>query len=315
VGDDRKDERLMPQNPYVSRFRSRYWFLDDPPARVLGKLTWAPPVLGADGAEVVDLDVPTGATLGALDNTKDYRLHIPTELPRTLVIQGGRNVVVIGGAINNQNATASDGSQKNAGVYVNGVKGVCHLEGLKLYGSGLRDGFVLNCTDVGSVVRIQNCQIDEIHATDEVGYTDIHPDNIQTTSGPSKLHVDRFSGTYIYQAIYDQPEATASNLPVDPDGRIYKNMDFRLRADKTVSGGLPFYKNGASRHDWRITTDNVWIDGGTTSMFRYLYPGLDLFGRGIFWGNGVRPGVAQGADGTGRFVTNAGMAYVTPGYQ
>lgn len=301
----------MPTYPFVSRTRGRRYFLQSPPTPgALGKLTWAPAM--APGATVVN--VPTGASLGALDTSTDYVLVMPgTALNRTLVIQGGRHVTVVGGRITNTDATAADGSQKHAGVYINGHTGVCHIEGLLLDGSGLYDGIVINGNKPGSIVQLQNIHIAEIHAGDEAGFTDIHPDNIQTISGPSKLRVDRFSGTAIYQGLFDYPEDVASNVPSQVEGRDLRNMDFRLRSDKTTWAGLPIYKSKGAGGDWPVTSQNCWVDMGLTSKFRMMFPGLNQMGRGWYYG---QPGVAQGADGSGRFVPAAsvGVGYVSPGY-
>ena len=66
-----------------------------PPPPSGSKLAWAPPAL----SNPVVITVTNANSRLYLDNSRDYRLNIAEPLNRELWIEGGRNIVVIGGRI------------------------------------------------------------------------------------------------------------------------------------------------------------------------------------------------------------------------
>ena len=64
-------------------------------AGLSARLAWAPPALTSP----ITVQVTNANRRLFLDNTRDYRLNIAEPLKRELWIEGGRNVVVVGGQI------------------------------------------------------------------------------------------------------------------------------------------------------------------------------------------------------------------------
>ncbi|MGH3127536.1 MAG: hypothetical protein ACRDPX_06435, partial [Gaiellaceae bacterium] len=78
------------------------------------RLTWAPPAL----SNPVTIEVANANRRLFLDNGRDYRLKVVEPLRRELWIEGGRNVVVVGGHVTVDELGTSSPYQDNTGVKV-----------------------------------------------------------------------------------------------------------------------------------------------------------------------------------------------------
>lgn len=139
---------------------------------------------------------PTQA-VPTLDVTKDYIIRMPNAVytrnvsNRSLVLNGGRNVVLVGGEVN---------SPAQRAVYIVGNKGTVFIEGLKISGSYIQDAFTIDSRFGGTVI-IQNCSVpDGILGSDAY-----HADLIQSWAGPAKLCIDHFYGRTNYQGFFLVP--------------------------------------------------------------------------------------------------------------
>jgi len=63
------------------------------------------------------------------------------------------------------------------------------------------------------VVQLENVRVEGVHARDESGFTDNHPDVLQTWAGPAELRVDRLSGSTDYQGFFLAPNEFGSQPP------------------------------------------------------------------------------------------------------
>src|SRR5919197_2210166 len=181
---------------------------DTPPPGGTGgttaQLAWAPPQL--DSPTIVDVSASNHVL--KLDPTRDYLIRMPaTKLSVLggLVIVGGHDVVLVGGEITIPSWGASHPTD-NRGLYLKEQTGTVHVEGLLIHDSGgaLSEGIDVNAPE--AIVQLENVRVERLHARDEAGFSDSHPDLIQSWAGPAELRVDRFTGTTDYQGFYLAPQ-------------------------------------------------------------------------------------------------------------
>jgi hypothetical protein len=259
------------------------------------RLTWRPPALN----DAVHMTVETGTNRIILDDAKDYRIDLGggEVLRSSLRISGGHDVVIIGGRFD----LPGPGDVTHPGLSIRRQSdgGVVHVEGVRFSGS-LYDAITLEQPN-DTAVQIENVRVDELHATDEVEFTDSHPDIIQTWTGPKVLRVDRLTGYSPYQGLFLEPDDDlyegpgAHNITRLADVR---NVNIRTRADLDKPHSRFLWQSTP----FKLRTKNLWIDPGTQETI--AYPNLKA------WGN-----VRRGVPATGDFVRGApGVDYRSPGY-
>jgi hypothetical protein len=184
-------------------------------AQAAPKLTWAPPALEDPTTVAV---TPTNRIL-RLDPARDYVVEMP-DTPLTgaggLSISGGHDVVLIGGEIRidrDPAETAVPTIQQRRGLVLANQTGTIHIEGLKLTGDDLNEAIDLS-EPLGATVQLENVRVDGMTSRDPVGFTDGHPDLIQSWAGPGKLRVDRFTGITNYQGFYLAPQEIGTPQPL-----------------------------------------------------------------------------------------------------
>jgi hypothetical protein len=256
------------------------------------RLSWAPPRL--DSPTIVDVSASNHVL--KLDPTRDYLIRMPaTKLSVLggLVIVGGHDVVLVGGEITIPSWGASHPTD-NRGLYLKNQTGTVHVEGLLIDDSGgaLSEGIDVNAPE--AIVQLENVRVERLHARDEAGFSDNHPDLIQSWAGPAELRVDRFTGTTDYQGFYLAPqELGGRSQPRRIDLR-------RVNVETTASARYLLWQVGnAPLRLW-----DVWI---RPSLGRYE----------VVWPDDGRwDPVAQGGPPGGDFVGagDAGLGYHSPGY-
>jgi hypothetical protein len=276
-------------------------------------LTWAPPTL----VDPVTIEVTNENRRLFLDDQRDYRLVIAAPLERELWIEGGRNVVVVGGHVRIDEWGSSTPYQDNTAVKVRfgNPLGVVHLEGLLIDGARVADAIGLATS---RAVQIQNVRVE---GTYEI--KGAHPDCIQTQRGVGALRVDRFSCRTQLQGIFLKIEGgervgTCEIRNTNILGEPGKHLFFQASAD------IPVILDNLWLH-----TDRPWApfgyqvfpqqDGrtaaGTRSRQRRAVVSRDG-SRLWFIGSNIRGVVRKGRPGAGDFVSSAdvGSAYQSPGY-
>jgi hypothetical protein len=283
-----------------------------------GTLTWAPPTL----SNPITVNVSNSNHELSLSNSRDYVIHMPaTKLSVLggLRIEGGHNVVLIGGAITIP-AWGESHDTDNRGLYLAGQTGTVHIEGLLIDNSGgaLSEGININAPD--AIVQIQNVRIEGVHAQDEVNYSDNHSDIIQAWGGAKALRIDHLSGTTDYQGLFlvadwgTLPTVDLRNVNL---GGIDSNPDlaqYLIWVDESTTTSF--------------TMNNVWVRPGHYSLANTVWPDVDAGGTGravvdeanstVSWPDSsyihgtVNGGVPSGGD----FVPSGttGTAYSSPGY-
>ena len=147
-------------------------------------LAWVPPAL----SNAVTINVTNANRRLFLDNSRDYRLNITETLHKELWIEGGRNVVVIGGHITIDQLGSDNSYQDNTAVKVRfgDPAGTVHLEGLLIDGPYVADGIGVA---TGRNVQIENVRVEHVSEI-ERGPPRLRPDPAGSGQSASRsLHV------------------------------------------------------------------------------------------------------------------------------
>jgi hypothetical protein len=142
------------------------------------------------------IDITAQTTGLKLDPHTDYILRLPrhgaVRAPLGLRINGGHNVVMIGGTVH------VPGAQR--AMELVDQTGTVHVEGVRFTGSHLIEGIDLS-EPHGATVQLENIEMAEVHGS----YSTHHADLIQTWAGPKRLLVDGFVGSTDYQGFFLLP--------------------------------------------------------------------------------------------------------------
>ena len=266
------------------------------------KLRWAPPTL----RQPTTVEAAAGVAGGdsghvlRLRPSQDYIVKMPSE-PLSgsggLVIEGGHNVVLIGGEIDVPMQAGDPPSiPSRRGLYLTSQTGTVHIEGLLIQGPDLSDGIDLD-ESLGAVVQIENVRVEDVHARDESGFTDNHPDVLQTWAGPAELRVDRLTGSTDYQGMFLAPNQFGTQPP--PREVVLSHVDLRAAA---CCYGYLLWQSGS----FPLYTNDVWVTlHPSRTMSSSLWPSPDNWS-----------GVSEGTPPGGEFVPTgvAGASYESPGY-
>jgi hypothetical protein len=278
------------------------------------KLAWAPPPL----TNPLPLNVPSGGGWFKLDSTRDYIVKIGNVgAVGGVVLEGGHNVVAIGGHITVPWAGASPGPYARRALYLKNQTGTVHVEGLLIDNQGGDLGEGIQIAAQNAVVQIENVRITDIHARDEVGFTDGHPDIIQPMGGYRELRVDHLTGRSDYQGFFLKAESGWSLGKTD------------LRSINLIALATAHYLFWQELATTPVTLTGFWMD---VSRSKYplgwsVYPDLgkplgrqatlSSDGSYVYWKTSSITGVIRkGAPSGGDFVPIgvAGTSYVSPGY-
>ena len=291
-------------------------------------LRWAPPALSSPQT----VSVPSGHDPYVLNlsTTQDYIVKLPSGgLHGTLEINGGHNVVLIGGEIvvpstANQTDNGADGS--DTALYVRHSTGVVHLEGLLLRGETdvQFDGIDVNAPE--AVVQVEDVRMTALYGS----LTTEHADAIQTWGGAKALDIDDLSADGDYQGLTINPnEGSVASADIE---NVDLTVDPRppALAEISVGGGIMLWLTSETTtcNARPVALSNVYIlnNGGLVPSTETFWPsptsGLacagHVSGATVTWpALPVSGSVTLGAPPGGPFVPAglAGRSYVSPGYQ
>ncbi|MDZ7674980.1 MAG: hypothetical protein U5K30_07925 [Acidimicrobiales bacterium] len=160
-------------------------------------LSWAPPEL--DDPETISVSTEPDAI--KLDPDRDYRIELPSSpVTRPVAIDGGRNVVLIGGEIAIPWQGEEPYASQRRGLLLRDQTGVVHVEGLLIRGEDVSEGIQIDAED--ATVQLQSIRIENLHARDQVDFSDNHPDVVQPYGGVDELRIDRLTGETDYQGLF-----------------------------------------------------------------------------------------------------------------
>ncbi len=292
------------------------------------KLSWAPPALTSP----TTIDVADTQWFVSMDKTKDYIVKIGHHRPCAeagtnkagLWLEGGRNVVLIGGRVSIPCESTAYG---RTGIKVRGATGTVHIEGVLIDNSGgyLTDGVAIAAP--AATVQLQNLQIGPVWDS-----TSAHPDLVQVQAGVKELRIDALTGTTTYQGIFLKNEVCPD------DGCRTGSADLRRINIHTLSGLGVYTPNIAGvwqqTKDIPVSLSEFYVDrqGTTRDIGHMAHPTTDYvwdndltrravladIGSYISWPSSNMTGsVRDGNPSSGDFVPSgvAGQNYLSPGYR
>jgi len=268
-----------------------------------GDLRWAPPAL----VDPTTITLGTGYTHTVLSPTRDYVVKLPpTQKVGGTFVEGGHNVVLIGGSVTIPYAApgAATSAERTA-IYIKGATGTVHVEGVLIDGSG---GGQFDGVDIAApqaTVQLENLRIVGVNG----GLSSWHADVVQPWGGVRDLRIDHLSGASDYQGLMLSED-------LGPIGSAeISNVDLTATTDATVDHGGHMLL--LSKDTPACTTYPVSL----TSFYVQPRPGRTV--ANSVWPaaitslcDGLTGTVQQGPPPSGGFVPPgiAGVGYATTGY-
>lgn len=290
-----------------------------PPPVSGAKLSWAPPAL----TNPITLTVGTGGGTFNLTAGQDYLIRIPQTVSALggVRLVGGRNIVLIGGHITIPYAGTAPTINDRRALYLAGQTGTVHIEGLLIDNTGgdLSEGIQINAPD--ATIQLQNLRITGVHARDQIGFTDNHPDIIQAWGGAKELRIDRLSGSTDYQGLFLKADYNTMgradlrniNLWGEP-ANLARYLTWQ--GPDTVTFPLTYTNVWVAPAPGRTLGKTVWPDSTFTNLDKRAIVSAD--GQSVTWptASQITGTVRQGTPTTGDYVPNgtAGTTYTSPGY-
>ena len=310
-----------------------------------GPLTWRPPTLTNPIVKTLcNCNIYNGIIIVNLSIGQDYILQDPVVLTYPVLIQGGHNIVWIGGEVRMPSgpnfgikfiryAGFGGGTIHLEGIYLNGIDGVLNdgIEGGEWPSTYQPSGTLADAT-----LQIENVRIDGLSGDS----SENHQDCIQQYGGWKDLRVDHFTCQTLYQGFYLPWEDPASNNQGVLSHWDLRNANLRDAPNSTGNGMQTLIHFGdlgpgvfnATSHQQAGNLANVYLNASQRSFNSETYPNngtISLDGTvvnsaispdgTITWANAwaVSGSVSPGDPPTGDYVPLgvAGLNYVSPGYQ
>jgi hypothetical protein len=197
-----------------------------------------------------------------LPTTRDYVIVVPRpRLLGTLWIEGGHNVVVVGGHITvpswaNQRDNGADDT--DTGIYVEGASGTVHLEGLLI--DGMPD-VMFDAIDINApraTVEIERVRVNGLYGSDLTE----HADAVQTWGGVRDLLIDELSVVGDYQGLTINPAlGPVGDEEVDDADLTLQAVPAPLRAISVGGGHMVWLTRGAhSCESGQVRLSDVYVD-------------------------------------------------------
>jgi hypothetical protein len=281
-----------------------------PPSPAGTSLRWAPPALTSPTV----IELGTGYTYTRMDPARDYVIKLPpVKKIGATVLDGGRNVVVIGGQVTipaDTPAGAANDSYRRA-LYIKNATGTVHLEGIEIDGSGGGESDAIAISAPNATVQVENVRAIGLRG----GYSSWHADVIQPWGGVKALRVDGLTATSNYQGLQ-------LNRDKGPIGSAsLRRVDLAQSPGPYDRGGFMLWLTNQC-DGYPVGLDQVYVTPRAGRSVRdSVWPGFacdsQLSGGSLTWsGLPVAGGVRGGPPPGGSFVPPgaAGALYRTPGY-
>jgi hypothetical protein len=234
------------------------------------------------------LRVTQNKTYYHLDDSTDYTVVLPAGGFNSggLILDGGRNVTVDGGHISvpaNAPVTASIGPRR--GLMLSNQTGRVVVQNLRIDGAGLSEGIQMD-QEKGARVWLTNIAMGAIHAQDEVGFTDNHPDLVQTWAGPKRLVINGLTGTTDFQGVTLMPTAKCATALCQPSTAAGDRWELHnIQVKGTPTARVLFWREP----QWPMVMSNVWaLPASGRPLSWSVYPTLSAWA-------GVNLGVSPAA--------------------
>jgi hypothetical protein len=291
-------------------------------------LTWAPPAL----TNPTTIYVKSGLDpdILKLSTSKDYILKMPAGVDTgTLEIDGGHNVVVIGGQItvpSTANQTDNGADDTDTGIYVKGSTGTVHIEGMLISGQAntMFDGIDINAPQ--ATVQIENVRMTGLWGS----YTSEHSDAIQTWGGVKVLRIDNFTADGDYQGLTLKPDMGSVGSGQFQNVDLTADPPPAALASRYTAGGIMLWLTAGTNTctTTPMSFTNVYINNKTGSIpsGNTVWPSTtstlpcraQQTGNSVSWPglSAIKGSVILGTPPTGSFVPagTVGVGYQTRGY-
>jgi len=284
-----------------------------------GSLTWAPPS-GWQNFRTVDVST-AGGTIN-LGSNDDVRLVLPdAPVRRTIKVQGGRHVVVMGGEIE----IADDGGYDNAnmGLRFFDQTGTSHVEGGWMHGAHLTEGIQFGAPDADAV--LQNLRIAPLIGSQDRNHADL----VQPWGGLGSLRIDGLTGASRYQGLMLKADRNGTLGPV-----TVKNTNIEMVEGDPGNGAYPnnggrfsvWHNPGSGTSSVEYVNGTVWVDTNSRynggSLSSTVWPQVsstktDGHGQYVSWDTSVISGrIHHGNPPGGDYVPagSVGRGYSSPGW-
>ena len=193
-----------------------------------------------------------------LDRRRDYRIVLTRPLSGVggLSIVGGRNVALVGGHITVTAPRGASGDDRRA-LALRDQTGTVHVEGLLIDNAGgdLAEGIQIAAP--AATVQLQNVRVEGVHARDETGFSDTHPDLVQVWGGVEQLRVHNFTGVTRYQGFFLKPDRNRIGRVLLSNVNVRGEGPARYLLWKRCRQGYPHPCEGP---DFPVGVRNVWVD-------------------------------------------------------
>jgi hypothetical protein len=184
----------------------------------------------------------------ALPQNKDYILQCPNgpiELPWTLSVWGGHNVVI---------QHCDFDVNANWVAYLHNTAGTLWVDDVHFGGTNLTGGVQLQ--EPGATVVMRDVLFDTVYGS----YATNHAELIQTWSGPSRFLIDGLTGSTTYQGLFLLPNQWDNTT-------VETQWDFRNVDIDDTQGAYALYvsdQNGA----FPLNLSNVYVDPNPARTWR-----------------------------------------------
>lgn len=299
-----------------------------PGATTSRMLAWAPPALS--DPTTIELASGEDPDIVNLNPQQDYVLRMPAGgIHGTVEINGGHNVVLIGGEItvpSTANQTDNGQDDTDTALYIRGATGTVHVEGVLIDADPDVQYDAVDINAPQATVHIENVRVEDVWGSENTEHADV----IQTWGGVKDLRVDRLTANGDYQGLTIDPNlgsvgsAEIENVDLADDARP------SALAATTVGGGYMIWlTSGDDTCNAPTTTfENVYLDNLTNRVpdTNTMYPpstGTSLPCAGVLSGDQmtwpdlpITGVVTLGTPPGGSFVPPgvAGLSYQSPGY-
>jgi hypothetical protein len=309
---------------------------------ISGTLTWAPPGYPSY-AGYVTVNVPTSGGAVHLSDSTDYRLALPPGGTTSGVeIDGGRNVVVIGGTVSvnsNFNPGGDDYAFKVTSDSGTVDGRIVHIEGVRARGPYLGD-FLQSQEPTSfstghTIIQVENVYCDKLIGTE----SGIHPDLFGAWGGHKELRADNVTAYSQLQGLFLE---IASGYPGPTTNYRMRRVNVR---DADGVSQFQWWATNQSGRVQHVYVDRVYLERPGATLANIAWPtpsdstvsrrpvyGTDSEGAFATWPNMLYAGdgtrtvanwdntadgkVRLGVPPSGNFVspTSVGEGYVSPGY-
>jgi hypothetical protein len=263
-----------------------------------------------------------------LSDGQDYIIQMPSSVKDGgLQINGGRNIHIIGGAIQVGPSPASD-AQRRA-IYLNGPTGTVHLEGVHILNTHNQyyDAIVVNgvSNNPNVIIQIVNCRIENIRGISSGWHGDAFQIIPVSSVFTGEVRVDRLTVSTNYQSIY---------IPHDGSGwHRFSRMNTTSIVGETPSAASYWFGDNTGDTVWgmkNVELEDVYVTARSGDFEQEFRPNTGativenrpVISSGVAtWPNAqnfkILGELRLGDPPDGDFVKaeDVGLDYVSPGYE